>query len=331
MNYQVIPIGEMWQNGSFCIPTRIATDYIRFASEYQIKALLIVLSSNGTADSKTVAKTLACTENDADEFLSFWVEEGVLSRDGEVITPTPMVSTQPKAEAPKVEKKVEALPVPKLTSKDIVDMCRDNRDLANLLRNAEEVLGKILSHVDKELIVNMSTYYGLPADVVLVILQYYKGEKEKGRAIGNAYISAMARDWAEQSITSLEAADERLHELESSDRLWNEIVAMSGIRHKSPTQKQRDMVKAWHTDFSIEMIGLACDAMKENAQKPSLKYVDGILKNWKKKNITTPSDVEADNDRHNQQKESTKAEKIDKTYDIDDIEKKAMFNDDYDI
>lgn len=328
MNYQVIPIGEMWQNGSFCIPTKIATDYIRFASEYQIKALLIVLSSNGTADSKTVAKTLACTENDADEFLSFWVEEGVLSRDGEVVMPAP--KSEPKPE-PRVEKKIEALPAPKLSSKDIVDICRSNKELAYLLRNAEEVLGRILSQVEKELIVNMATYYGLPADVVLVILQYYKGEKEKGRAIGNAYISAMAKDWAEQGITSLEAADERLHELESSDRLWNEIVAMSGIRHKSPTQKQRDMIKAWHDDFSIEMISLACDAMKENAQKPSLKYIDGILKNWKKKSITTPSDVEADNERHNQQKQSAKSETIDKTYDIDDIEQKAMFNDDYDI
>lgn len=328
MNYQVIPIGEMWQNGSFCIPTKIATDYIRFASEYQIKALLIVLSSNGTADSKTIAKTLACTENDADEFLSFWVEEGVLSRDGEVVMPAP--KSEPKPE-PRVEKKIEALPAPKLSSKDIVDICRSNKELAYLLRNAEEVLGRILSQVEKELIVNMATYYGLPADVVLVILQYYKGEKEKGRAIGNAYISAMAKDWAEQGITSLEAADERLHELESSDRLWNEIVAMSGIRHKSPTQKQRDMIKAWHDDFSIEMISLACDAMKENAQKPSLKYIDGILKNWKKKSITTPSDVEADNERHNQQKQSAKSEAIDKTYDIDDIEQKAMFNDDYDI
>lgn len=328
MNYQVIPVGEMWQNGSFCIPTKVVTDHIRFASEYQIKALLIVLSSNGTADSKAVAKALACTENDVDEFLSYWVEEGVLSRDGEVVAPAPKIDTPPE---PKVEKKIEALPVPKLTSKDIIDMCRNDRELEYLLRNAEEVLGRLLSHVERELIINMTTYYGLPADVVLVILQYYKGEKERGRAIGNAYISAMAKNWAEQGITTLEAADERLHELESSDRLWGEIVAMSGIHHKSPTQKQRDMIKSWHNDFSIEMIGLACDAMKENAQKPSLKYIDGILKNWKKNNITTPDDVEADNDRHNQQKASTKEEKIDKTYDIDDIEKKAMFNDNYDI
>lgn len=328
MQYQIIPVGEMWQSGSFCIPTKVANDYIKLASEYQIKALLIVLSSNGTAEAKAVAKVLGCTESDAEEFLDFWVEEGVLSRNGEIIT-TPKVATPKVEEKKPVEKKVETLPVPTLTSKDIVDMCRSNEDLAELLRNAEEVIGKILSHVDKQLIVNMNTYYGLPADVVLVILQYYMSEKERGRAIGNAYISAMAKNWAEEGIITLELADQKLHDLEASDRLWSEIVAMSGIAHKSPTQKQREMIRGWHNDFSIEMISLACDAMKENAEKPSLKYIDGVLRNWKKKNITTPQDVENDNANHS--KKSTTSQKIDKTYDIDSIEKKAMFNDDFDI
>ncbi len=326
MQYQIIPIGEMWQNGSFCIPTKVATDYIKLASEYQIKALLIVLSSNGTAESKAVARVLGCTESDAEEFLDFWVEEGFLARNGEVVAPKTAPVVEEKKE---VKKKVEALPVPTLTPKDIVDLCRDNHELAELLRNAEEVVGKILSHIDKQMIVNMHTYYGLPADVVLVLLQYRKREVEHGRALGNAYVSAMAKNWSEEGIVTLELADQKLHELEASDRLWSEIVAMSGIAHRNPTQKQRDMIRAWYKDFSIEMIGLACDAMKENADKPSLKYIDGVLKNWKKKNITTPQAVEEDSARHKQS--NTTQPKIDKTYDIDTIEQKAMFNDDYDI
>lgn len=334
MQYQIVPVGKMWQSGSFCIPSSIVTDYIKLASEYQLKALMLVLASNGTSDSKSIAKSLGCTESDADDFLDFWVEEGVLSKDGAVVEKAEPIkqdepATQSAPAEPEPQKKIEALPVPTLTSKDIIDLCRDNESLEGLLRTAEEVLGRILSHVERQLIVNMNTYYGLPADVVLVILQYYKTEKDNGRAIGNAYISAMAKDWAEQGITTLEAADEKLHDLEQSDRLWNEIVALSGIRHKSPTKKQREMVKAWYTDFGIEMISLACDAMKENAQSPSLKYVEGILKNWKKKGIATPDQVVQDNAEHSQKKAS--GEKIDATYDISSIEQKAMFNDDFDI
>lgn len=332
MQYQVVPVGAMWQKGSFCVPTSVVDDHIRFASEYQIKALLIVLSTNGATDTRAVSKALACTEGDADEFLSYWVEQGVLSANGEVVAPAPVPSVPvvEKVEDKPAQKKVESLPVPTLTSKDIIDMCREDKALEELLRNAEEVLGKILSHVERQLIVNMNTYYGLPADVVLIILQYYKTERQNGRAIGNAYVSAMAKNWAEDGINTLAAADERLREIEANDRLWNEIVAMVGIRHKSPTSKQREMIKRWHDEFSIEMISLACDAMKENAQKPSLKYVDGVLKNWSKKGIKTPKQVDEDNERH-QQRNTQNEQKIDKTYDIDDLEKRAMFNDNYDV
>ena len=76
-----MPIGNVWQDGAFCVPQRIATRYIKLASEYQLKALMIILSKNGKASSKEIAKILGCTESDADDFLDFWVEEGVLSKD----------------------------------------------------------------------------------------------------------------------------------------------------------------------------------------------------------------------------------------------------------
>ena len=51
-----MPIGNAWQDGAFCVPQRIATRYIKLASEYQLKALMIILSKNGKASSKEIAK-----------------------------------------------------------------------------------------------------------------------------------------------------------------------------------------------------------------------------------------------------------------------------------
>lgn len=327
MNYQLIPIGDIWQEGMLCLPKRIVSGYLKFASEYQLKALLLILSANGTSDSRTIAKALACTEEDADDFLEFWVEEGLLSRDGQAIIPTAALPVEEKV--PKANKK-EIAPVPILSPKDIIAMCRESEELTSVLRNAQEVLGKTLSHVEQELIINMVSYYGLPSDVVLTILQYFKLEKTKGRALGTSYIAAMAKNWSEEGICSLEAADEKLRELESSDRLWSEIVALSGLRHRNPTLKQRDMIKRWSEDFSIEMIAIACEIMRENADKPTLKYVDSVLRNWKKKGIFTPDAVVEDEKKHSASSKA-KTEEMDKTYDIDEITKKAMFNENYDI
>lgn len=330
MEYQILPIGDIWQNGTFCVPSKIVSDYIKLASEYQLKALMLILSSNGRASGHDIAKSLGCTENDADDFLDFWVEEGVLSKDG-VIVPKSVcepVDAKVKSDSKPV-KKVEPMPVPTLSPKDIVAMCRESRELTEFLRNAQEVLGKTLSHAEQQMIINMVTYYGLPEEIALTILHYYRSEREKGKAIGTAYIAAMAKNWSEEGITTLDAADEKLKDIESTDKLWSEIVELSGIRHKKPTDKQREMIKSWSEDFSIEMIALACDAMRENTDKPTLNYVNTILKNWKKKSIKTPADVAADNQKHS--KKSNSKYEIDSTYDIDEITKKAMFKENYDL
>lgn len=334
MLYQIVPVGNVWQDGMVAVPKKVATDYIKLASEYQLKALLLILSNNVPCDSKYVAKVLGCTEADATDFLEFWVEEGVLSCDGVVNAQPPAESTAvvelPKKEAKAVKVK-EAIPVPKLNPSDIVTMCRNNRELTELIHHAQEVFGRTISHIEQELVINMVTYYGLPCDVVLVILEYYKTEKAKGRAIGTSYIGTMAKNWSEEGIVTLEAADERLRMLEASDRLWSEIVAVSGIKHRNPTIKQREMINRWSEDFDMQMITIACDIMKENTDKPTLKYVDSVLKNWKKKGIFTPEAVAEEEKEFHSKKEQKNKSAIDETYDIDEINRRAMLNDNYDI
>lgn len=335
MLYQIVPVGNVWQDGMVAVPKKVATDYIKLASEYQLKALLLILSNNAPCDSKYVAKVLGCTEADATDFLEFWVEEGVLSCDG-VVNAQPTAESKavvepPKKEEAKTVKVKEAIPVPKLNPSDIVTMCRDNRELTELIHHAQEVFGRTISHIEQELVINMVTYYGLPCDVVLVILEYYKTEKAKGRAIGTSYIGTMAKNWSEEGIVTLEAADERLRMLEASDRLWSEIVAVSGIKHRNPTIKQREMINRWSEDFDMQMITIACDIMKENTDKPTLKYVDSVLKNWKKKGIFTPEAVAEEEKEFHSKKEQKNKSAIDETYDIDEINRRAMLNDNYDI
>ena len=78
MQYQIIPTGDFWQEGVICLPKTIAEKYIKLASEYQIKTLLVLMSAGGTAEPKDIARAIGCTENDAKEFLDFWADEGLL-------------------------------------------------------------------------------------------------------------------------------------------------------------------------------------------------------------------------------------------------------------
>ena len=71
--------------------------------------------------------------------------------------------------------------------------------------------------------------------------------------------------------------------------------------------------------------------LKENTDKPTLRYVNTVLKNWKKNGIFTPEAVAKEEEKKADEKKQKSKSAIDETYDIDEINRRAMLNDDYDI
>lgn len=324
MDYQVAPFGGVWSNGIFNVPSNIVDKYLKIASEYQLKALLFILRNGGRSSSAQIAKALGQTVSDIDDLLELWLEEGVLSVDGQA----PVVAQQPAE--PKNEVKIvkETLSAPRLTPKDVVSAARENEDIAFLLNEAQIILGRTISHSEQEMLINMVNYYGLKVEVIMMILEFYRSEKEKGKSIGIAYVNAMAKNWADEGINSVGDAEAKLQDIAKSDRLWNEIVAVTGIRHRRPTVKQRDMVSEWFADFDITMITLAADIMKENISEPRLSYMNTILKKWKKKNISTPEQVQAEQEAFAKSKTEKSGDKLQSkpTYNLDEYKKFAMDN-----
>ena len=82
MDYQILPMGDVWADGMFNVPTAIVNKYIRLASAYQLKALLVILACGGKATSNEISKATGIAESDLCDLLSFWVEEGVLLENG---------------------------------------------------------------------------------------------------------------------------------------------------------------------------------------------------------------------------------------------------------
>jgi DnaD/phage-associated family protein len=132
----------------------------------------------------------------------------------------------------------------------------------------------------------------------------------------------MAKNWADEGIDSIADAEAKLQDIEKSDRLWNEVIAITGIRHRRPTAKQREMVKEWFDSFDVTMVTLASDIMKENTSEPSLAYINKILNQWKKKGITSPAQVHAEQEAYAKSKAEKNSDKLKSkpSYDL----KKAM-------
>ena len=174
MEYKALPFSAVWENGIFNLPVKLVDEYLKLASEYQLKALLYIFRHNGQASTQEIAKALGQTISDTDNLLEFWVEEGIISQDGNVVK-------QVKSEV-KEEKKRESIIVketisaPTLTPKDIVMHLRESKELQALVNEAQKVLGRTISLAEQAIIINMVNYYGLKPEVVLMILEYYRNE-----------------------------------------------------------------------------------------------------------------------------------------------------------
>lgn len=355
MDYHIDPAGKIWKEGMFFVPAALAEKYIKLASEYQIKALLYILSRNGVATSAEISKKLGIPQSDAENMMDFWIEEGVLNTGGESSSnyvpaagiaassdmrkrSNPDVAASgekvPDGQTSKTEKKPSGsagVNAPVLSPKEIVAICSEKPQIAQLLNEAQSVYGRTISHSEQEMIVNLTEFYGMPPEVVMMLLAYCENLRANGRAVSAGYFYKTAQNWLEDGIDTPALAENRICELEKTDSFWKSLKDVAGFTRKSPTDRQLEMLTRWRSDFSDELIFRAAEIMNENIDKPDLRYMDKILKNWKKAGIETPEDAKRENEhfeRQKAQKEKSRRGEISRppSYDLDKIKKDAHKN-----
>lgn len=343
MEYNLATSGALWANGIFNIPKSIVDNYIKLASEYQLKALLIILSSNGKASAENIAEILGMTAKDAENIMQFWVNEGVVTTNSTQtaaftanIPNEPQSATPAPAAEPTPKKEKLTISAPVLSPKEIVAAIEENDEIAELMNEAQTALGRSISHAEQEMLVNLVNFYGMKSEIILMILGYCRAENERGRKITTAYIIKIAENWIEEGIDTIAAAEEKLCAIEQSDRLWNEILSLLGMRRRNPSRKQRDMVLEWSRDFTFDMIALAIETAIQNEAVKPLSYTNKILKKWKKQELKTPEDVDRAEEEFKKSKDTSAKPKSTKTgeisrkpsYDLEQIKKDAMNNTD---
>ena len=331
MNYQIVPIGGVWQGGMFSVPQAIADKYLKLSSEYQIKALLMVLAGGGVASSADIAKRLGITDADAQGIMEFWIAEGVLSAEG--AAPVNYANIQPaekREEAAPKKSRLEVKP-PNLTPAELTAAAIENPEIEELFNEAQVAFGRTISSNEQMMLVNLVNFYGMKPEIILMILTFAKAEKEKGSSISPNYIYKIAENWLEEGIETVALAEQKLRAVEGSNKLWREISAKCSLK-KTLTPKQAARVCEWQADFSNSVILMAADSMMENADKPNFSYLDTILINWKKQGIKTEGDVERDKEQFRKQKKEreNKAARgqisTETTYDLEQIIKDTEDN-----
>ncbi len=160
-----------------------------------------------------------------------------------------------------------------------------NEKIDYLFRQAEEILEKILSPSDCELLYSFVDWLGLPVEVVIMLLRFAASQGKTGKR----YLETVAIDWADKGINTYESAEEHIKEIEMKLSNEGKVRAILGIYDRALTQTEKKYINMWafEKNVPIPLIGEAYDRTVAATGKLSWAYMNKILLSWQEEGLET--------------------------------------------
>ena len=142
----------------------------------------------------------------------------------------------------------------------------------------ERIFGdRVLNRKELDTFYRLVDTYGMSKDVVCVLAEYCV--KLYGNKVSDKRITKTAEIWKDEGIDTREKANKRLASYSRYYSNVKELLEMLGLR-RAPTDPELGLYEKWVDVWGFTNSGIkkAVDATT-GASNPSLKYLDGILKN----------------------------------------------------
>lgn len=290
----------------FGVPCIVADNFLKLASDGQLKVLLYILRCSGRAVSaEEISANTGVAPEQAVDAVMFWQQANVLTSDMAVIKSTVQIPTaaQPTAASAERETAVQTETAPPkktlITPSEISAIICENPDIAELFKIAETILGP-LNHSMQNSLIWMFNYLGLKKEVILILIGYC-ADINKPNA---SYIEKIASSWAEKEINTLETATAEVERLNSSQSFAGEIKRLFELR-QNPTANQKKFISQWQeSGYSTELIHYAYEKTVEKINKVSFEYINKILISWSESGYKSPEEVQSAENEYRKKKKS---------------------------
>lgn len=310
-------------NSVFAVPTALVDRYLKLAGKEQLQVLLWMLRHGGEAFSpEALAQELALDQDAVLDALDYWQQEGLLaSREGQ-LTPAAQPEAPQAPAAPRAPAQAPGLPpkrrLVRPDTQHLAARMGESEEIRFLMQEAQATFGKTISPAMAATLLAMCDDYGLPVEVVVMLLHY---AKDVGKT-GTAYLDSVARDWAESGVFTLEAAEKKLQELEEHRQAWAKVQSAAGLPRRAPSRKEEDAAYRWvyQWKFTGEMLRAAYERCVDNTGKFNISYINKILEGWHKQGARNLQEVEALEAKKKEEREQGTS------YDIDQLEKMSFFD-----
>ncbi len=298
--------------------------------------VLAWLASDCTLAQKTrqLAKLADCTLSEANEALSYWQANGVISLAAEADAAVPVMAevrkapAEPKtAAAKKLLQRADELPT--YNSAELAALLEQREGMRAVVDEAQQIFGKIFNLSEVNILVGMLDYLGMSAEAVLLLLAHCRNLGKKSMRSVEKYAYSLV----DRGITEPAALEEEFRIAEGLQSFEGEVRRLFGMKTRALTSRESEMLRAWVTfGYGIEIVRFAYELTIQATNEPSVPYTNSILERWHAEGHTTLAEieraVEADKqkktEKANKKESKTVVKKQPVSFDVDDFFEAAL-------
>jgi len=204
---------------------------------------------------------------------------------------------------------------PSYKSSEITRRLRENPRMSQMYTMVGQILGKTLSSADIELLYSFHDYYGLPIEVILVLIEYYVSKGKRSMKL----IEKEAGKWVSAGINTVDKAKAYIEKRENFLSYASRVRSILGIHERRLTTRELDYINVWQNQWSmpLDMVQTAYELTVNQTGKLSFAYMNKIMESWDQNKIRKTDDV---------QKKSSHKSTAKTRYDFDALQKRAFEN-----
>lgn len=318
----------------FAVPTAIVDNGLKLASEKQLKVLLYILRHQGDEISDDIiAEALSIHPEDVSDAVIYWADRGAMVKLGNELTmgtakehnkETTPVNEHNTEETPQ-DLPVRTLPRNvRLDSANVARILRTDSSAMFLVNEAQRILAKVLSNVDTAVLLGLYDVYGLPIEVIVMLMEYCS-KIGKGNI---KYIEKTGIAWANEEIRTIELAEEKIKRYDESSEAFRRVALVFGLSNSgTPTKNQTEFSNVWVNEwgFSDEVLRIAYERCVDKKGEMRFSYINGILKRFYEDKLFTADDIEK-TEKARSVSRKKKNNTDEPSYDLESYEKKSIFD-----
>ena len=250
---------DMLANNSTAVDNIFINNYLPYADSNFVKVYLYGLYKCQDSNSRdntieNFANELNLSQEDIEKAFEYWQEQGLV----QILNVIPF--------------EVRYLPI-----RDVLNNTKkyNAKKYESFNAQAQEILcGRMITPNEYREYYDIIERFHVEKEALLMIINYCVNIK--GDNVGYAYITTIAKDWANQKITTAKQVEERLIEFENLRTGMEYLLKLMGSK-RLPNIEERTLYQKWVQEgFDDEVLTYVAKKMKSK-NKPSFQAMDILL------------------------------------------------------